>query len=195
MSEFKIWFTIGLEHILDVSGYDHILFVTLLVLGYHFRQWRKLLVLISAFTIGHSISLTLSAASLLNFPQVIIEFLIALSILITVIYQLINYKKTESKNALFLIGVVIFFGLIHGLGFSYLLKSMISKEEAIVWPLLYFNLGLEVGQLVIVLIVVVFSLLLASVFNHSHNAYKPITLCIILFVALKITLERFLQFF
>lgn len=195
MDEFKIWFFTGVEHILDLNGYDHILFVTLLVLTYYFNKWGKLLLLISAFTIGHSISLALSVSNKIYLPQPLTEFFIALSILITAIYHLVNYKKPDQKNGVFLIFVVVFFGLIHGLGFSYLLRSMLGREESVALPLLWFNLGLEIGQIIIVLIVLAVSFLLAFVFKFPYKLYKLILVCLIGIIALKITVERLLELF
>jgi hypothetical protein len=195
MDEFKIWFFTGVEHILDIKGYDHILFVTLLVLTYYYNKWGKLLLLISAFTIGHSISLALSVNNKIYLPQPLTEFFIALSILITAIYHVVYYKKTDQKNSTFIIFIVVFFGLIHGLGFSYLLRSMLGREESVALPLLWFNLGLEAGQILIVLIVLIFSFLLAFVFKFPYRLYKLILVCLIGIIALKITVERLLELF
>ncbi len=195
MDEFKIWFSTGVEHILDINGYDHILFVTLLVLTYYFNKWGKLLLLISAFTVGHSISLALSVSNKIYLPQPLTEFFIALSILITAIYHLVNYKNTEQKNAVFLIFVVTFFGLIHGMGFSYLLRSMLGREDSIIMPLLWFNLGLEVGQLIIVAGVLIVSIICAFVFKFPYKLFKLILVCGIGLIALKMTVERLLELF
>ncbi len=195
MDEFKIWFFTGIEHILDLKGYDHILFVTLMVLTYYFNKWGKLLLLISAFTIGHSISLALSVTNKIYLPPPLTEFFIALSILITAVYHLVYYKKVDQKNATFVIFIVVFFGLIHGMGFSYLLRSMLGREESVALPLLWFNLGLEVGQIIIVLIVLIISFLLAFVFKFPYKLYKLILVCIIGLIALKITIERLLELF
>ncbi|MDO8999113.1 MAG: HupE/UreJ family protein [Bacteroidota bacterium] len=195
MSEFWIWFSTGVEHILDLNGYDHILFVTLLVFSYSFNKWAKLLLLISAFTIGHSISLALAVTNQITLPVTLVEFSIGFSILITAVYHLLNFKKTEDKNSVFLIFVVSFFGLIHGLGFSYLLKSMLGREESVFYPLLYFNLGLEVGQLIIVSIVLLFSIIMAFVFKCPFKLYKYTLVSVIGIIALIITSKRFLDFF
>jgi len=195
MDEFKIWFFTGVEHILDLNGYDHILFVTLLVLTYYFNKWGKLLLLISAFTVGHSISLALSVTNKIYLPQPLTEFFIAFSILITAIYHLVNYKNTEQKNAVFLIFVVTFFGLIHGMGFSYLLRSMLGKEDSIIMPLLWFNLGLEVGQLIIVAAVLIISIVCAFVFKFPYKLFKLIVVCGIGLIALKMSVERLLELF
>ncbi len=195
MDEFKIWFSTGVEHILDINGYDHILFVTLLVLTYYFNKWGKLLLLISAFTVGHSISLALSVTNKISLPQPLTEFFIALSILITAIYHLVYYKRAEQKNATFIIFIVTFFGLIHGLGFSYLLRSMLGREESVTLPLLWFNLGLEVGQLIIVAGVLIISIICAFVFKFPYKLFKLIVVCGIGIIALKMTVERLLELF
>lgn len=193
MDEFKIWFFTGVEHILDLKGYDHILFVALLVLTYYFNKWGKLLLLISAFTIGHSISLALSVTNKIYLPQPLTEFFIALSILITAIYHLVYYKNTDQKNTTFLIFIVVFFGLIHGMGFSYLLRSMLGHEESVTLPLIWFNLGIELGQILIVLIVLAVSFILAFAFKLPYKLYKLILVCSIGLIALKMTVERLME--
>lgn len=196
MSNFWIWFSTGLEHILDLSGYDHILFVSLLVLTFPLKQWSKLFWLITAFTLGHSVSLAISTTSSeLFLPQALVEFLIAFSILLTAIFQLLAMytRRTKKMAPISIYIVVTLFGLIHGLGFSVLLKSMLGHSQSIVLPLLYFNLGLEMGQLIIVLTVVLFSLLLAFIFKWPYHFYKLTLVCIIGLIALKISAERLWQ--
>ena len=193
MNEFGLWFSIGVEHILDLNGYDHILFVSLLVMALPLKQWRGLLLLITAFTLGHSVSLALSVSGVVSFSSHWIEFLIALSILISAIYQIITYKTVGKGNKSFLYVIITLFGLVHGLGFSILLKSMLGQEDSIVLPLLYFNLGLELGQIIIVVIVLVFSLILNYLFKWSYTHYKLIVSCSIALIALKMSAERFLE--
>ena len=190
MNDFWLWFGIGLEHILDLKGYDHILFVALLVLSCTAEEWKKLLLLVTAFTIGHSISLALGVSGVLHLHQPLVEFLIALSILVSAIYNAIYYKKMLSRATAFIYVVVCLFGLVHGLGFSYLLTSMLGAGQNILLPLLYFNLGLELGQLIIVLIVILFSLLLTRSFKIPFPIFKLITVCSITLIALKMCAER-----
>lgn len=190
MNDFWLWFSTGLEHILDINGYDHILFVSLLVLSCTLAEWKKLLVLVTAFTVGHSVSLALSVSGALRIHQPLVEFLIAFSILASAAYNLVYYKKNSSRENTFMYVLVCFFGLIHGLGFSYLLKSMLATGQNILLPLLYFNLGLELGQLIIVLIVILFSLLLTLSFKLPFHTFKLITVCFILLIALKMCAER-----
>lgn len=192
MQNFWLWFSTGLEHITDLGGYDHILFVTLLSISYAFSSWKKLVVMITAFTVGHSISLALSVISDININTALIEFLIALSIFITAVYHL---SAKENSNAKWVYVIVVLFGMIHGTGFSYLLKAMLGKEEAIAGPLLYFNLGLEVGQLLIVLAVLSLNLAISYIKAIPFKFYKMVVVSLIGLVALKMCVERAIDLF
>lgn len=153
MSDFRLWFTTGIEHITDLQGYDHILFVILLVVAFPIRYWRRTLTLITLFTLGHSVSLALSALQIINLRQALVELLIALTIFSSAVFNLIKYKEENPSEVKLLYLVVPLFGIIHGLGFSYLLRSMLGHESNITLPLLYFNLGIEAGQVVIIAII------------------------------------------
>jgi hypothetical protein len=186
MQNFWLWFSTGLQHITDLGGYDHILFVTLLSISYTFASWKKLVVMITAFTLGHSLSLALNVLVDLNINTKVIEFLIAFSILVTAIYALWN---KENKKATVMYTVVACFGLIHGLGFSYLLKAMLGRDEAVAGPLLYFNLGLEVGQMIIVLVVLGMNQIVNSL-KVPFQFYRIGVVGVIGVVALKMCIER-----
>ncbi|MEQ8686296.1 MAG: HupE/UreJ family protein [Imperialibacter sp.] len=156
MSEFSLFFGLGLEHILDVNGYDHILFVIALCAIYSAQQWKNVLVLVTAFTLGHSLTLALSTLDIIKVDSGLVEFLIPITIFVTAAANI--YKKDAevgSKSVKLNYWFAAFFGLIHGMGFSNYLKSLLGKDESIVTQLLAFNLGLEVGQIVIVLVVMV----------------------------------------
>jgi hypothetical protein len=195
MNDFGIWFSTGVEHILNVNGFDHILFVVLLVFAFPFEEWRKLILVITAFTFGHSLALAASVLTKIPLPTNLIEVLIAFTILATAAYEASHYKSEAVRNFRSLYFVVLFFGLIHGLGFSFALRGMLGREEIIILPLLYFNLGLELGQLIIVAVVLLFSLLLARLFHFTQKKYKLFIVCIIAIIAVKITAERLLQLF
>jgi len=193
MNDFVLWFSTGVEHIADLSAYDHILFVTLLVMAFPLTEWRKLLWLVTAFTVGHSLSLALSVVENLNLNSFIIEFGIALSILMTALTQFVLQVKSKKPNEPFFYGTIIFFGLIHGMGFSFLLKAMLGKEDSVILPLVYFNLGLELGQLIIVGIVLVFSLFLTLFLKWSYKIYKTVVISLIAIIALQLCAERLFQ--
>lgn len=194
MNPFGIWFGTGFQHILDLNGYDHILFVTLLALAFPPENWPKLLVLITAFTVGHSLSLAGSVLWHWQLPQDVVEPGIALSILIAAAYQLLNRKNNNTQAAL-LYGITLCFGCLHGLGFSYLLRSLLGQEESVFLPLVYFNLGIEAGQLLIVGVLLVISVFLKTANQTFYKPFKITLVCLIGLIALKISIERVLPFF
>ena len=195
MNEGSFWFVEGFKHITDPTGYDHILFVSLLVFAWPLLQYKKLLWLVTAFTLGHSISLALSIKGIFDLPRNITEFLIALSILISLIYQLFTIKRQPPVQNTIIYVIVTSFGLVHGLGFSGLLHSLLGHSSEVALPLMYFNLGLEAGQLLIVGAVVLFSLFLTGVLKIPYQRYKLICLCIIALVTLQLCASRLLLLF
>lgn len=189
MSEFSIWFYTGLEHIADLEGYDHILFLLVLCGVYSLNEWKKLLILITAFTVGHSFTLALSVTDIFVADTGLIEFLIPVSILITAVFNLKNLDNS-SQNIKLNYFLALFFGFIHGMGFSYLLKSLLGKEESITYPLFAFNLGLEVGQILIVTFVMALSFLLNQVFKISQRDKNFFISAAVFGIALIMALER-----
>lgn len=173
MQEFWLWFSTGLEHILDWNGYDHILYVMALCIIFSSKEWKRLLILITAFTIGHSFTLAASVTGFFSIKQYYIELLIPITIIATCIVNIVFVKQNQDgdKNTNYRLNylLALVFGFIHGMGFSYLLKSMLGKEESIVFPLLSFNIGLEAGQLIIV-----FTMLLISVFLSRFTGFRKI---------------------
>ncbi len=152
MSLFQTYFQLGLEHIADLNGYDHILFIIALCAVYRLAQWKEVLILVTAFTIGHSVTLALAALNVLVFPPDVIEFLIPVTIIATAIVNVLP-KRTRDRKVQGNYWLALFFGFIHGLGFSNFFRSMLMEGESLVQPLLAFNVGVEVGQLFIVAIV------------------------------------------
>ena len=156
-SEFGLYLRLGLEHILDLGAYDHILFVIALAAVYSLKEWKHMLVLVTAFTIGHSITLALATLGILVFNESLIETLIPITIVITAALNVFERLSKDPSSALqrdwkIKYGLALFFGLIHGLGFSYYLRAILGGESSIVLPLFSLNVGLELGQLVILVI-------------------------------------------
>ena len=152
MTEFELYFGLGREHIMDIKAYDHILFVIALCAIYQIQDWKRVLILITAFTIGHSLTLALAALDIITANAAAIEFLIPLTIFITAAGNIKNAGKDFSQQKMPLnYFFALFFGLIHGLGFSNYLKSLLGSEASVLTPLFSFNLGLELGQLLIVI--------------------------------------------
>lgn len=189
MQDFSIYFELGWQHILDFEGYDHILFVTALCGIYLFQDWRKILVLVTAFTIGHSITLAMSVFNVVRVNTAWIEFLIPVTILITAFSNIITRKQASNAGTLVYI-YALFFGLIHGMGFSNYLNSLLGKEASIVWPLFAFNTGLEFGQLLIVLAVLMISSIATSVFGISRQDWRFFLSSAIFGISFVMALER-----
>jgi len=168
---FEIYLKLGFEHILDLAAYDHILFVVALCAVYSWKDWKQILVLVTAFTIGHSITLALSALGLVVFSPELIEFLIPVTIFLTAISNI--FLDHDNANMIKLNYVLaLFFGCIHGLGFSNYLKALLGSEESIVPPLLSFNLGVELGQIVIVSIIFLLNYLFTGVLGLKQSYWR-----------------------
>jgi hypothetical protein len=189
MSQFEAYFKIGIAHILDLNGFDHILFVIALCALYTGRDWRKIIILVTAFTIGHSITLALATLNIVRVKSELIEFLIPLTIAITALGNITRPKPSGSKGIQINYLFALFFGLIHGLGFSNYLRALLGRETSIFQPLLAFNLGLEVGQLVIVAVFVLVSSLFVGIFNNRKE-WIMVTSAIVLGMSVMMILEN-----
>jgi len=150
MTSFELYFKLGLQHILDLQGFDHILFILSLCAVFVARDWLKILLLVTAFTLGHSLTLALATFEVIQIRSEVIEFLIPVTIAFTALATLIKPKPNSGKGIQLNYLLALFFGLIHGMGFSNYLRSLLGKEASIWQPLLAFNVGLEIGQIVIV---------------------------------------------
>lgn len=190
MNDFWLYFEIGYKHIADLKGLDHILFIMALCLRYQFSDWRKLLILVTAFTIGHSITLALSVFDLVGYSLKWIEFLIPVTIVITAASNLFVKKFSFGNRFPDIYFFALFFGLVHGLGFSSYLKSLLGSNSNVVAQLLAFNLGLEAGQLLIVTGILVVSFIFVSIFKCNRREYLIYLSGGIFALALQMAFER-----
>lgn len=182
MSEFWIYFNIGLRHVLDINGYDHVLFLIALTVPYAFKDWKRVLVLVTLFTAGHTLALVLSVYKIVSVKTDLVEFLIPITILITALFHLFTAGKSGKKESIsFVSFVTLFFGIIHGLGFSNYFKTILpgSASDKLL-PLLEFALGIEAAQIIVVLIVLILSYIVQTVFRFSKRDW---TLVMSAFVA------------
>lgn len=190
MNDFILYFKMGLFHVLDLNAYDHILFLIVLAVVYQFKQWKKVLWLITLFTIGHSITLALSAYNILKVRADLVEFLIPLTIFITGLMNVLTAKKAsvgkDNQNLFF----ALFFGLIHGLGFSNYFKMMIGKSESKLMPLLEFALGVEAAQVIIVLLILLVGGVVQSVFGVNRRDWILVVSSIVIGFAIQMMLNR-----
>lgn len=191
MSEFELYFGLGKDHILDyMNGYDHILFVVALCAMYMVRDWKKLLILVTAFTIGHSITLALATLQIISVDQNLVEFLIPLTILITAGSNIFRSTEISGRTAYTNYAYALFFGLIHGMGFSNYLRSILGKDKSIVSQLFAFNLGLEVGQIIIVGIFLLAAVILVDLFTVNRRDWKLVLSSAIAGIALVLVKDK-----
>lgn len=193
MSDFQLYLSLGFKHITDLKGYDHIIFVVALCAIYRLKDWRKVAFLITAFTIGHSITLALATLNVITYSTKLIELLIPITIILTCLINFFHksskYTYETEKPSLFRYPIAMTFGLIHGMGFSSYLRSLLGREQSIWQPLLSFNLGLEVGQLLIVVIVLVISSLMLDIFRVKKHDWNLIVSGIVSGIALMLILD------
>lgn len=189
MSDFSLWFSTGLEHILDIQGIDHIVYVIALAIPFPWKKIKTILLLVTAFTLGHSLTLALSTYDVLNIEPALVEWTIALTIALTCLTNLFGGTQERSFKYLYLLAGV--FGCIHGLGFSILLKSMLGSEESLLFPLFAFNLGLEVGQVIIIAFVLAIQWISGNILKINPKYLSTTISFVILLLALYYMFLRF----
>lgn len=188
MQEFKTWFEIGFDHILNYQALDHILFVFALTIMYEIKMIKKIIILITAFTIGHTITLVLSTLNMISFDQKIIEFSIPITIAITSINNIINRNKNLNIISNVNYFIALFFGLIHGLGFSNYLKALLIGDS-ILLELFAFNVGVEVGQIIIVLLFLLISYFISKIFFSKKGEWILFVSSLILGISLTLIIN------
>ena len=194
MSEFLNYLSLGFSHIIALAGRDHILFIIALCAIYEVADWKKILLLVTAFTLGHSITLALATLNVIRYNKDLIELLIPVTIVFTCVLNVnIDPKQLNGRNnkaILMRYPVAMVFGLIHGMGFSSFLKSMLGKDQGIIIQLLAFNIGLEFGQILIVSAILFFSLLCLDILKVKRNSWILITSGITAGMALEIIFKQ-----
>ena len=192
MSLFELYFKLGLQHIADLKGYDHILFILVLCAVYNFKEWRRVLILITAFTIGHSLTLALATLDLIRVDGDVIEFLIPLTIFITALANVLSRNQNVPTFQHYLkYTAALFFGLIHGLGFSNYLRSLLGSEKGLLLPLFSFNIGIEVGQVLIVTVIMLLTFLLVDLFKFPRRDWHILLSGAGMGISLILMFERF----
>ncbi|MDR6763047.1 hypothetical protein J2Y38_003265 [Flavobacterium sp. 2755] len=191
MSQFWIYFQIGLKHVLDINAYDHVLFLIALTVPYSFKDWKRILLLVSVFTIGHTLALILSVFGIIAIKVNIVEFLIPITILITALYHLFTAgKATKNDGVNVIFFVTLFFGIIHGLGFSNYFKTILGgSASSKLLPLGEFALGIEAAQLVVVFVVLVISYIVQTVFRFSKRDWALVMSAFIIGVVIPMIIE------
>lgn len=192
MSEFWLYFKVGINHVLDINAYDHVLFLIALMIPYAFKDWKRVLLLVSLFTIGHTLSLILSVYSVIYVNPSVIEFLIPITIIITAFYTLLTAGKNQKGNGnLSFMGVTtLFFGVIHGLGFSNYFKAILpgNASDKLI-PSLEFALGIEAAQLIVVFVVLILAYVVQTFFRFSKKDWALVMSAFVIGVVLPMIIE------
>jgi len=186
MSEFLTYFNIGLHHVLDINAYDHVLFLIALVTPYAFKDWKRVFILVSLFTIGHTLALILSVYGVVYIKPGLVEFLIPITIIITAFFHLFTAGKLGKQESITFVALVtLFFGIIHGLGFSNYFKTILpgSASDKLI-PLLEFAVGIEVAQIIIVLTVLILSYIVQTFFRFSKRDWSLVISAFVIGVVL-----------
>lgn len=191
MSEFWIYFNTGLRHVLDINAYDHVLFLIALTIPYAFKDWQRVLLLVTLFTLGHTMALLLSVYGFVQIKVNLVEFLIPITILITAIFHLFTAGKNAKKESISFIAIItIFFGIIHGLGFSNYFNTILpGNASAKLIPLLEFALGIEAAQIIVVLLVLVISYIVQTVFRFSKRDWTLVMSAFVIGVVIPMVIE------
>jgi hypothetical protein len=189
MSDFGFYFKLGWEHIISKNALDHQLFILALAAIYLLKDWKQVLILVTAFTIGHSITLALSVFDIIRFSSKWVEFLIPCTIVFTAIANLFQ-KKFTPKSVRINYFLALIFGLIHGMGFANSIRFMLASDQSIGWGLFGFNVGLEVGQIVLVVTILLVVTVLVTLFKINRRDWVIFSAGGVFSVALVMALER-----
>lgn len=189
MQDFSFYFGPGWRHIIGKDALDHQLFIAALAAIYLLRDWKQVLILVTAFTIGHSVTLALSVFDIIRINSKLVEFLIPLTIVVTALSNLFQ-KKFTPKSIRVNYGLALFFGLVHGLGFANYIRFTLADDQSIGWALFGFNVGLEVGQIVVVSGILLLSHLIVSLLKVNRREWVLFLSAGIFALSLKMVLER-----
>lgn len=193
MQDFSMYFGLGWDHIISRDALDHILFILALAVIYRFEDWRRVLILVTAFTIGHFLTLILSVTDVIRANSEWVEFLIPLTIVITALFNLFKPNLQSATNA-FLYTLTLVFGLVHGLGYANAIRFLLVEEQSLGWSLFAFNLGLEIGQIVVVLTALILGELVMRYTPLQRRYWVVIVSSIVILVAMNMVIDRIPNF-
>ena len=193
MQDFSMYFGLGWDHIISWEALDHILFILALAVIYRFEDWRRVLILVTAFTIGHFLTLILSVTDVIRANSEWVEFLIPLTIVITALFNLFKPNLQSATNA-FLYTLTLVFGLVHGLGYANAIRFLLVEEQSLGWSLFAFNLGLEIGQIIVVLAALIPGELVLRYTPLQRRYWVVIVSSIVILVAMNMVIDRIPNF-
>jgi hypothetical protein len=189
MSNFSFYFNIGWEHIITIEALDHIFFIMALAAIYLLKDWRQVLILVTAFTVGHSITLALSTLQIVEVPSSWVEFLIPCTIVLTALSNL--FQKTFTPKSIRLnYFLALFFGLVHGLAFANTLRMVIASDQSFAWSMFSFSVGLELGQIVIVVLILLLAQIIVGFLKIARRDWVIFLSSAVMALAMQMAIER-----
>jgi HupE / UreJ protein len=189
MSNFSMFFGLGWEHIISRDALDHILFILSLALIYRIGQWKQVLILVTGFTVGHFLTLLLSVTDVIRADAAWVEFLIPLTIVIMALYNIFNANlQPASPTSPYVLALV--FGLVHGLGYANAIRFVLVEEQSLGWSLFAFNLGLEIGQIVVVLAALILGELVLRYTPLQRRHWVLVISSAVLLLSLNMVIDR-----
>lgn len=189
----NFWFNVeyGINHVLDINAYDHVLFLIVLTIPYIFKDWKRVLLLVTVFTLGHTLSLTLAAYGAVSVSGTLVEFLIPVTILIVALFNVFTAGKGAQKERVGILFIsTLFFGLVHGLGFAREFKMFVGSSDNKLVPLLEFALGIEIAQIIIVFLVLFLGFLFQTIFRFSKRDWIMVVSSIVVGLVIPMLLNN-----
>lgn len=188
MSDWKLFIELGFQHVWDWSGYDHLMFLLALCLPFLAREWKKLLILVSVFTLGHTLSLVLASFKIVRFDSAWIEFLIPVTILVTALYSI--FIKRKAKNNYYATSITLFFGIIHGFGFASYFLLLSDGDTSFGWALVSFAVGIELAQLALAIFIMIINFMVLDLIRIKRRDWIQVSAGVVIGVLLPIIVER-----
>ncbi|QHI37313.1 hypothetical protein IMCC3317_26920 [Kordia antarctica] len=190
LDQFLFYFELGMNHILRINGLDHILFLVVLIIAYTFKDWKRVLWLVTAFTIGHTLSLILSTYGAVKVNGEIVEFFVLITIFTMALYNVFTAGKSANKTkSVILVISALFFGIIHGLAFAKDFKFITNDINDKLLPLLEFTLGIEAAQIIIVVVVLIISFIFQTIFRFSKRDWVMVVSAIVIGVLIPLLIK------
>ena len=187
------WFNVkyGINHVLDINGYDHVLFLMVLAVPYLFNNWKRVLLLVSLFTLGHTLSLVLAAYGVVSINGKLVEFLIPVTIFIVALYNVFTAGKLDKNKKIgLLLFSALFFGLIHGLGFAREFNMVFGDEDRRLLTLVEFALGIEIAQIIIVFVIMFLGFLFQTLFRFSRRDWVMVISSMVIGLVIPMLIEN-----
>lgn len=192
MEELYMYFKEGWAHIISTDALDHQLFIIAMAALFMWKDWRRVLILVTAFTVGHSLTLALSVYDVIRFDSSWVEFLIPCTIVLTaaINFRFINRENPDRQHIIYNYVMALVFGLIHGMGFANSIRMMLASDQNIGGPLFSFNLGLEAGQIILVILMLIIGHLLITKLKLNRKYWVIILSSVTLVISFIMVMNR-----